>query len=72
MPYILKTGGALKEYRKNYARLIKKIYACPPVFAVEGGSTNMPEVPGEDAYNRVYSGHPAAPIRLKSRVTRGR
>jgi len=36
IPYILEQEGSKKEYRKNWARLIQKIYACPPVFMAEG------------------------------------
>ena len=31
MPYILEPGGASKEYRKNWARLIQKIYEVDPL-----------------------------------------
>ena len=56
IPCILEPEENSKEYRKNWARLIQKIYACPPIFVAEGESTNMPEVPREDAYNSVHRG----------------
>jgi hypothetical protein len=31
MPYILKPGGSSKEYRKNWSRLIQKIYELDPL-----------------------------------------
>ncbi len=36
IPYIIEQEENSKEYRKNWARLIQKIYACPPVFVAEG------------------------------------
>jgi len=36
MPCILEANESSKEYRKKWARLIQKIYACPPAFVAEG------------------------------------
>jgi hypothetical protein len=35
IPYIIEQEENSKEYRKNWARLIRKISACPPVFWAE-------------------------------------
>jgi len=56
IPSVLEPVWPSKEFRKNWARLIQKIYACPSVFVVQGGPTNMPEVPREDSYNSVHRG----------------
>ena len=36
IPCILEPEENFKKYRNNWARLIQKIYACPPVFLAEG------------------------------------